>query len=94
MRERLVSMLLRFMGIVDSPICVYQSESTQQFQAPQLSTVDEALQAGDRWQGDIVIVDSAILDSARLAAFAERDEFIRRTTDGKIILDYLEGRSR
>jgi hypothetical protein len=27
LRERLISMLLRLMGIVDSPICVYQCES-------------------------------------------------------------------
>jgi hypothetical protein len=88
----LLGLQLQILDAIDSNVCTYAEESPEGFKPASLQDLEDAIRLRGRWPGDIVIVSATSVSPEIEAQLADLSRFIKRSTTGALIVDYLGNR--
>lgn len=85
-KESLLAMLTEFMTALDVPICTYGDKSGDFFRPPNVRDIADMLDDSVKWPKAIAIADTSMLTPALLDALRKKEELVRWTVDGRVIV--------
>ena len=88
-KESLLGMLTEFMDALEIPICTYGDKSGAFFLPPSLKDIEDMLDDSVKWPKAIAIADTSLLPPTLLDALRKKEELVRWTVDGRVIVSKI-----